>query len=442
MVAVVRRWFGENVGGLPRAFWHLWLATLVNRLGGFIVIYLAVYLVVVREFAPSFAGLVVGLYGAGAALGVLVGGVLADRWGRRPTMISAQLAAAVVAVALGLVTAGPAIALLTSLLGALTQAARPAMSAMMTDVVADGDRLRAFSLNYWAINLGFAGAALLAGVLAGLDYRLLFFLDAATTALGALVVFRIPETRPRVTPQARPRDAAVPAGQSPPAGRSRPGGIGAVLADRVFLGLVGTTLLTWMIVETLSMMPIAMRSDDLPLSSYGAVIAVNGILIVLGQLFVPRLVRGSDRSRTLALAAVFIGVGFGTVAVADQIWVYAVSVAIWTVGEMLMSPSNSSLIADLAPAALRGRYNGVFSLGFSVASFAAPVLAGLTMQYSGEATLWIGCLVLGLVAAGLQYVAGPARERRVAVLRAAEVEAVATSRDGAAAPPRPEPAAA
>ncbi|MGH3736926.1 MAG: MFS transporter [Micromonosporaceae bacterium] len=435
-MAGVRRWWGANVGGLPRTFWFLWTSTLVNRIGGFIVIYLAVYLVAVRDFSPTYAGLVVGLYGGGAALGVLVGGVLADRWGRKPTLVAANLSAAGAAVALGFVSSPLAIALLTGLLGALTQASRPAGAAMMADVVPNADRLRAFSLTYWAINLGFAGSALLAGVLIGLDYRLLFFLDAATTVLAALVVLGVPDTRPA------PATAAVSPAAVSPAPAARQGGLIDVLRDRVFLGLVAGTLFTWMIVETVSMLPIAMRADDLSASAYGRVIAVNGILIVLGQLFIPRLLGDRDRSRTLAVAAVIIGSGFGLVALADSLWMYALTVAVWTIGEMVMSPSISSLTADLAPASMRGRYQGVHSFGYSIATFAAPVIAGVTLQYAGPAVLWIGCFVLGLLVAGWQYAAGPARERRIAALRAAESQPPGAALDATATVPAPAPAAA
>ena len=419
----VRHWLAANLGGLPSVFWRIFASTLINRLGGFVAIYLSIYLVMIRDFEPSFAGLVIGLYGGGGAVGVLIGGVLADRWGRKPTVITANLLAAGVAVALGLVTGRVEIAVLTALLGAFTSGARPALSAMTADVVPEPDRLRAFSLNYWAINLGFSGAALLAGVLAGLDYRLLFFIDAVTTATSALVISRIPETRP----------ASV---RSPQAAEHRSGGIGEVLRDRVFLMFVVTGLLTWMMVETVSMLPVAMEADGLPAENYGMVIAVNGVMIVLGQLFVPRLVAGADRSRVLALAAVIVGVGFGAVAFADTMWMFALTVAIWTVGEMLMSPAGSSLLADLAPARLRGRYNGVHSLGFSAAAFTAPILAGATVEYVGETALWLGCLGMGLIVAVLQLTQGPARNRRIAQVR--RMEAAAEADEPA---PVPAPAA-
>jgi MFS family permease len=168
-----------------------------------------------------------------------------------------------------------------------------------------------------------------------------------------------------------------------------------------------------MMVETLSMLPVAMRSDGLDVSSYGAVVAVNGLMIVLGQPFVPRLMGNRDRSRTLAFAVVLVGTGFGLVALADQIWAYAFTVAVWTAGEMLLTPTTASLTADLAPTRVLGRYSGVLSLGFALASFSAPLLAGLTVQRLGERTLWLACFVLGLVVAGMHLAARSARLRRV-----------------------------
>jgi len=398
-VVGVRRWATQAVGGLPRAFWLLWAATLVNRIGGFIIIYLSIYLLVVRDFTPSFVGLVVGMYGAGMAVGGMAGGVFSDRWGPRTTIVVANLAASGVAVTLGLVTGGTTIAALAALLGCLTNITRPASAAMIADLVPEADRLRAFSLNFWAVNLGYSGAALLGGALAGLDYTLLFLLDAATTLIAAAMVWRLPRRR-TTDPETS-------------SGSSGTGGLGEVLRDGVFLTLVITSLLTWMMVETLSMLPVAMRSDGLDVSSYGAVVAVNGLMIVLGQPFVPRLMGNRDRSRTLAFAVVLVGTGFGLVALADQIWAYAFTVAVWTAGEMLLTPTTASLTADLAPTRVLGRYSGVLSLGFALASFSAPLLAGLTVQRLGERTLWLACFVLGLVVAGMHLAARSARLRRV-----------------------------
>ncbi|MEN3308570.1 MAG: hypothetical protein V7603_4772 [Micromonosporaceae bacterium] len=400
----MRGWLRQTVGGLPASFWYLWTGTLVNRLGSFVIIFLAIYLTRVRGFSTSYAGLVLGLYGAGAAAGTLLGGVLADRWGRRRTLLLSYLSGAGCMLGLGLLRERYAIAVGAAALGMATELARPAFSALFIDVVPERDRLRAFTLNYWAINLGFACSAVLAGLAASVNYFVLFAVDAGTTLIAASIVLtRVREPR-RIA-------AAATSAAGPPAG------LGAVFRDRVFLSFVGLNLLiALLIMQHQSMLPISMGRDGLSAATYGSVIALNGMLIVLGQLFVPRLIGNRNRSRVLAVAAVVVGVGFGLTAFAHTAPLYAVTVLIWTVGEMLNSPSNATMVAELTPAALRGRYQGVFSLSWSGASFAAPVLGGLVQQHLGRTALWLGCAAVGGAIATGHLLSGPARERRAAAL--------------------------
>jgi MFS family permease len=408
----MRSWLRQTAGGLPGTFWYLWAGTLINRAGSFVIIFLALYLTSARHLSPSYAGLVVGLYGLGGAGGTLLGGVLADRWGRRRTLLLSYLSGPTCMLALGLVRDRWAIAAGALLLGTAAEMARPAFAALMVDVVPARDRLRAFTLNYWAINLGFACSSVLAGLAAQVSYLLLFVGDAATTVVTALIVL----TRVRDVPP-------VPVGQ--PRTARAPEGLRIVFTDRVFLVFVALNLGTALVfMQHLSGLPIAMGRDGLSPGTFGAVIALNGVLIVLGQLFVPRLIGGRDRSRVLSVAALVYGAGFGLTVFAHTALVYGVTVLVWTLGEMLNSPSNSTLLAELSPARMRGRYQGVFSLSWQGAAALAPILGGLVQQHLGSRWLWLGCGAVGAAVALAQLLAAPSRERRTAELRAME----ATSR--------------
>ncbi|MBB2945891.1 MFS family permease [Actinoplanes lutulentus] len=400
-------WLRQAAGGLPRQFWFLWTGTLINRLGSFVVLFLSIYLTGDRGFTQTQAGVILGLYGAGGAIGVLTGGVLSDRWGRRPTMLVAQFGAAALMLTLGFAHTYWQIAAVTFLLGAFAEGVRPAFSAMMVDVVPEHDRVRAYSLNYWAINLGFALAAVAAGLASQFDYLLLFVVDAGTTLLTAIITaIFLAETRP-----ARSRTQEVTA----------PGGMGTALRDRVFLVYLLLSLASVLVIlQHASTLPLTMLADGLSAATYGAVIAVNGVLIVLGQLFVPKLIEGRNSAKVLALAVLIIGAGFGLVALADTPLVYALTVTIWTLGEMLQSPSNAATVAALSPPALRGRYQGLNSLSWSVGTALAPILGGLVLQKAGDAVLWAGCFALCAIAAVGQLLSGPARERRAALRRAEE----------------------
>jgi MFS family permease len=419
-----KAWFRHNTGGLPVTFWYLWTGTLINRLGAFVLVFLAIYLTTVRGFSEFDAGLVIGLWGAGGAVGTMAGGILADRWGRRPTLLTAHFGAAALMLALGFAQDFWTVAIGALLLGTFAEGARPAFAAMMVDVVPPADRLRAFSLNYWAINLGFACSAVLAGFAAQANYLLLFIVDAGTTLTTAtILLIKVRETRRVRAANATPEPGrGTPPGGEPGRGAPTGGGLRAVLTDRVFLLFVALNFFIALIfLQHISMLPIAMGQDGLTPATYGTVIALNGVLIVAGQLFVPRLIHGRSRSHVLALAAVVTGVGFGLTAFADAAVVYAATVLIWTVGEMLGSPSNSTLIAELSPAGLRGRYQGVFSLSWSAAAFVAPVAGGFVREQLGNSTLWLGCASIAGLLAIAHLVSGLARERRATRLRA-EVE--------------------
>ncbi|WBB66233.1 MFS transporter [Micromonospora sp. WMMD812] len=404
----LRRWWHDTAGGLPATFWYLWAGILINRAGAFAMLFLSLYLTEARGASEALAGTVVGAYGAGGAVGVLLGGVLADRWGRRATLLAAHLATAGLMVALALSRHLAVIAVLSALVGVVHSMPSPAFVAAIVDMVPEQRRSRAFNLQFWAFNLGMAVASLLAGVLAEASFLALFLVDAgATLATAAVIAWKVPETLCRgVDP---------PVTASGAGGRRRPG-LRTALTDRIFLTFVALTfVLAVLTMQTSTIMPLAMRADGLGPSSYGLVVALGGALIVLGQLFVPRLIDRHRKDIVLAASTALMALGFGVLTVADGLAVYLAAAVVWTVGSMLAAPPNAQINADLAPPELRGRYQSVFYLTFPAASFVAPTLGGVSLQYLGGGH-WLIVAGLGLLAAVGHLLAGPPRERRVAAL--------------------------
>ncbi len=399
-MTTLRHWVHETAGGLPRQFWYVWATTLINRVGSFVLVLLAIYLTTERGFSTAFAGFVIGLWAAGGAVGAMIGGVLADRWGRKATMLTSLYGSAALMLGLGQMRGPVAIAVATFVLGTFSDGLRPATSALMVDIVPAADRQRAFSLNYWVINVGFAVASTAAGFLAGVDMGLLFVLDAATT-LAAAIWATVKIVEP-VRADAPPPDESAP-----------PDGLGSILRDRVFLAFVGVNMLVAVVfLQHISTLPMSMVRDGLSASTYGSVIAINGVVIVLGQIFVTRLLRHVDGIAALALACVLVGVGFGLTAFAAVPWFYAVTVLVWTLGEMLHAPTTATTVAALSPAHLRGRYQGVFTVSWALAGFLAPLVGGFVLQHGGKVVLWLGCLALCLVAAALNLASRTSRAHR------------------------------
>ncbi|MGW2491264.1 MDR family MFS transporter [Streptomyces sp. NPDC001606] len=387
--ARLRRAARESVAGLPREFWWLWTSTLVNRLGAFVATFMALYLTIDRGYSASYAGLVASLHGLGGVVSALGGGVMADRLGRRPTLLIAQSATAASVALLGFMTDPVAIAGVAFLVGMASNASRPAVQAMMADIVRPEDRVRAFSLNYWAINLGFAVSSAAAGFIAEYSYLAGFLIEAGMTALCALVVFlKVPESRPTAQAKDTGGDGVS---------------LGTVLRDGRYMAVVGLSFLVALIFQQGSVgLPVAMGRAGFSPADYGLAIAVNGILIVALQIPVTRFIEHRDPRTLLVLSSVLAGYGFGLTAFAGSVGVFMLTVCVWTLAEIVNAPTQTGLVVRLSPVHGRGRYQGMYTLSWSVASLVAPLMSGAVIDRLGAGWLWGMCAVIG-TGAGLGY---------------------------------------
>ena len=385
-LAALRRATRETVSGLPREFWWLWTSTLVNRLGAFVATFMALYLTLDRGYSASYAGLVASLHGLGGVVSSIGAGVMTDRLGRRPTLLVAQASTAVSVAVLGFVHHPVAIAAVAFLVGAASNASRPAVQAMMADIVRPEDRVRAFSLNYWAINLGFALSSMAAGFIAEVSYLAGFLIEAGMTAVCAVVVFvKLPESRPERTKAEQAADEV---------------GLGTVLRDGRFMSVVGLSFLVALVFQQGSVgLPVAMGDAGFSPADYGLAIAVNGILIVALQIPVTRFIERRDTARILVVSSLLAGYGFGLTAFAGSVGVFALTVCVWTLGEMLNAPTQTGLVVRLSPAQGRGRYQGMYTLSWSVAALVAPLMSGFVIDHYGAEWLWGMCAVIGTAAA-------------------------------------------
>ncbi|WP_239076532.1 MFS transporter [Streptomyces sp. SID9913] len=405
----------ETLSGLPPAFWWLWTSTLVNRLGGFVATFMALYLTLDRGYSATYAGLVAALHGLGGVVSSLGAGVMTDRLGRRPTLLVAQSSTAVSVALLGFVYHPVAIAGVAFLVGMASNASRPAVQAMMADLVRPEDRIRAFSLNYWAINLGFAVSAMAAGFIAEYSYLAGFLLEAVMTMACAVVVFvKIPESRPVRSEGAAPEESV---------------GLGTVLRDGRFMGVVGLSFLIALIFMQGSVgLPVAMGAAGFTPADYGMAIAVNGVLIVVLQIPVTRFIEHRDPGRLLVISSLLAGYGFGLTAFAGSVGVFALTVCVWTLAEIVNAPTQTGLVVRLSPLHGRGRYQGMYTMSWAVASLVAPLMSGFVIDRFGAEWLWGTCAAIGTVA-GLGY---------ALLMRRVPEEGPAATAEGPGAAPEPD----
>ncbi|MFI5854672.1 MDR family MFS transporter [Streptomyces parvulus] len=388
-VAGLRRAARETVSGLPREFWWLWTSTLVNRLGAFVATFMALYLTIDRGYSASYAGLVAALHGLGGVVSSVGAGVMTDRLGRRPTLLVAQTSTALSVAVLGFVHHPVAIAAVAFVVGMASNASRPAVQAMMADIVRPEDRIRAFSLNYWAINLGFAISSMAAGFIAEVSYLAGFLIEAGMTLVCAVLVFvKLPESRPE--PQAGPDVLAKEPAVS----------LGTVLRDGRYMSVVGLSFLVAVIFQQGYLgLPVAMGEAGFTPADFGMAIAVNGVLIVVLQIPVTRFIEHRDPRLLLVASSLLAGYGFGLTAFAGSVGVFALTVCVWTLAEIVNAPTQTGLVVRLSPVHGRGRYQGMYTMSWAVAALVAPLMSGFVIDRWGAEWLWGICAVVGMVAA-------------------------------------------
>lgn len=382
----------------------MWAGTLINRIGGFVVPFLAIYLTDRRGLSVETAGLFIALFGAGQVGAGLIGGFLSDHLGRKATLVLGLCSGATCMIAFSFARSTGELAVATFLLGLLGDLYRPAVLAAVTDLVHPQDRSRAFGLIYWAINLGFAIAPVLAGALAEAHFELLFYGDAATSLSFAILIARfVPETRP--TRSGGGRGITTTEALTP-------------YRDRLFMAYgLAAFMLAMIFAQSHGTLPFDMRAQGITPAQYGALVAINGVAIIVLQPFALAPLQRFRPMMVMTSAAALVGVGFGIPAFSGTIPAFAISILVWTIGEIVMSPIAPLVVAKLAPEHLRGTYQGTNQVIFGAASTLAPILGAAVLDRHGRAALWGSCTFVGLLAAITFFLLSAPVERRDALAR-------------------------
>jgi MFS family permease len=381
----------QNIGAMPSSAWVLFAGSFVNRLGSFVLPFITLYLTSERGYTAPQAGVAIAAYGLGGIAAQAVGGLIADRLGRRNTIAFSMFAAAGLTLALYNASTLLAIYPLMCLLGAAAEMYRPAAGALIADLLPPDQRVTAFTLYRLAVNIGWAVGLALGGFVLEHSAVLLFVADAASSVVFGIVAL---VALPHGTRTAKHEEAHLATARS------------SILADKGFLLFLAAVLITGAVyAQNASTFPLHLRDHGFAPSTYGLLQALNGLLIVLFELPVIAWTQRRNKFSMIALGELLIGLGFCSLLIAEQIPALVAMVVIWSLGEMVESPVASTIAADRAPVHARGRYQSAYGAMFGLAWMIGPIVGTAVYAHSPNA-VWIGCGVLGVAAAILALRAG------------------------------------
>jgi MFS family permease len=374
----------ESLRALPRGAWILFLGTFLNKFGTFVLPFLTIYITGLG-YTTSQAGLAISGFGIGTLCASLLGGFLADRFGRRKTIILSMFSGAAAMMALSQARELGSLIALAALTGLAGEFYRPASSALLTDLVPSGQRVTAFAAYRMAFNAGWAFGPATAGFLAKASMLWLFVGNSASSVLFGLVAW-----------------FALPSGlRGERADNTLLETWRVLRRDRRFLQVIGAALCVGLVyTQTFSTMSLEITRHGFSTSTYGLLISLNGALVVLCELPLTVITKRFPPRRVMAFGYSLIGIGFASNVLPRTLPLLILTTVTFTLGEMITFPVAGAYVADLAPVEKRGLYMGTYGLVWSVAFISGPSL-GLMLFAVQPALLWAACGILGLAAAGI-----------------------------------------
>ena len=378
---------------LPRQFWLLAAGILVYLVGVDLSYpYETLYLNGQLDVSMTAVGLILGVTLFATLPMQVIGGALCDKVGRRPVLVVAMLGSMTLYIGLGLTRDLGVIIALFAFEAAFGWAQFiTASNAMIADLAPPARRAEAFSVSRVALNAGTMIGPLLALPLLALDpsLRLNFLASGVvcgTVLVMALVLLR--ETRP---PAVHAASIAITFR-----------GYGRVLRDRRMVAFCLVALLPLYGFGQIWVTLPVMLADLHAVSAtrWSVALTVYGFFVVVMQYPVIRALRDRDHMLLLSLACAAQGLGMGLAAFVPWPWTLACVVSI-SVGVVLLIPITSTVVSRLAPAELRGRYMGAWTLVYMGGYALGPLLGGWALDALGGRDAYVAIAAAGLLGAAL-----------------------------------------
>jgi MFS family permease len=273
----------------------------------------------------------------------------------------------------------------------LSSVGHPAHEAVVADLLPPEKRPEGYGIIRVVFNAAVIIAPATAGLLIAKSYLLLFIVDAVISVIAAgIVLFALPETKPQGHGQEKPETMSQTFA-----------GYGKVFRDIPFVAFVlVSVMMTLVYMNMNTTLGVFLRdTHGVVEAGYGYLLSMNAIMVVLFQIWLARKLEKYKPMLMMAFGSALYAIGFAIYGFVSTYLLFALAMVIITIGEMIVTPFQQSLVAGFAPEEMRGRYMAIAGLSWGIAFAAGPYLAGLVIDNLNPNLLWVACGVLGAVAA-------------------------------------------
>ena len=376
----------------PGSFRVLVLATFIDRLGSFLLFpFFALYITARFSVGMTQVGLLFTILSAGSIVGSMIGGALADKFGRRLLILFGLVVSGIGSIFMGIIDDLFAFYILAAVLGILGDFGGPARQAMVVDLLGKEKQAEGFGILRVAVNLSAVIGPILGGIIVAQSYLFLFIADAVSSIITAIVVFIvIPETKPE-----KKDDKAEETVMKTLVGYKE------VLKDAqyvLFLAVSAITVLVYM--QLNSTLSVFLRDvHNFPAWKFGFLLSTNALMVVVLQFWITRKVSKYAPMKVMAVGTLLYMVGFGMYGFISEEYLFFTAMIILTIGEMIEMPIAQSVAASFAPEDKRGRYMAAFGFHWAIPNLFGVLLAGVVIDTLGPNWVWYFAGILSFISA-------------------------------------------
>jgi len=388
MLAKIKRTYNE----FPRNFWILVGAAFIDRLGGGLIFpFFALYITQKFNVGMTQVGQLFALFSITGMIGGMLGGAMADKFGRKKMMLFGLVFSATTSILMGLVNELAWFWVVCGTVGLLADTGFPAHHAMVADLLPEEKRAEGFGIMRVVANLAITIGPLIGGIIATRSsYLWLFILDAITSSIMAIIVLaKLPETKPEAAAEVEKQSLWQTVK-----------GYGIVLKDGLYLAFIGAQMLMVIVYIQMNVtLPVYMNDHmGMAPTAYGTLLSMNAGMVVLFQFFITRKVNKYRPMMVMAAGTLLYAIGFAMFGYISAYSLFILAMVIITIGEMMVSPVSQALVADFAPEDMRGRYIAMNDFCWIIPHAIGPLGAGIIMDNYNPVSLWKIAGVIGVVA--------------------------------------------
>ncbi len=378
MLSTAIRTYRNAYTGLSKETWLLSFIMLINRMGTMVVPFMTLYLTSPQMgYSVGQAGIVFGIFGAGAFSGAWLGGRMTDKIGFYPVQLITLIGGGILFIVLGQMKSYSLICLFTFAVSFVNEAFRPANSTAIAFYSKESNRTRSYALNRLAINIGWAIGVAMGGVISDFNFELLFWVDGCTNISAALVMwFFLKPVNYKPVQQKKTKETRA---------------MSAYKDNTYLLFVLATMLFAACFFQLFNNLPVYFEKElHLSKTYIGLIMSANGIIIAIVEMVLVYKMENKGKNSLLITTGIgLVGLSFLMLNIPGMgVALAFVMIIVVTFGEIFSMPFMNTYWISRTQPSNRGEYAALYTMAWSAAQCLGPFLGAQVADRAGFHTLW------------------------------------------------------